>query len=219
MSDPLQADYSNPAVTPPRPAAAQAAGLSSLLLDELNCGVVLVDQQGTILHANRTGRSELMRCHVLGEANGSLYALAIQDGKALQAALDRTADGKRGLVNLRASGREMSIVLVPLPDQSAKGAHRVALYFARNEVCETSLLGFFASTYRLTPAEEQVLAILVQGYNAPEAATLLDVAVSTVRTHVRNLCSKTQSGGIRELVSRVAVLPPVASAGPAGHVH
>ena len=72
MSDPLQADYSNPAVTPPRPAAAQAAGLSSLLLDELNCGVVLVDQQGTILHANRTGRSELMRCHVLGEANGSL---------------------------------------------------------------------------------------------------------------------------------------------------
>jgi DNA-binding CsgD family transcriptional regulator len=31
-----------------------------------------------------------------------------------------------------------------------------------------------------------------------------------VRSHVRSLCAKTRSSGVRELVNRVAVLPPVA---------
>jgi len=34
--------------------------------------------------------------------------------------------------------------------------------------------------------------------------------VSTIRSHVRSLCAKTGSSGVRELVNRVAVLPPVA---------
>ena len=38
----------------------------------------------------------------------------------------------------------------------------------------------------------------------------MKVAVSTVRSHVRSLCAKTQSSGVRELINRVAVLPPVA---------
>ena len=62
----------------------------------------------------------------------------------------------------------------------------------------------------LTATEEQVLGILCQGYSAPQAARQLKVAVSTVRSHVRSLCAKTRSNGVRELVSRVAVLPPVA---------
>jgi DNA-binding CsgD family transcriptional regulator len=81
------------------------------------------------------------------------------------------------------------------------------------------VLRFFAGTYRLTNTEEQVLDMLCQGYNTPDAAKQLKVAVSTVRSHVRNLCAKTQSSGIRELVNRVAVLPPVAHSVHADRVH
>ena len=63
---------------------------------------------------------------------------------------------------------------------------------------------------RATATEEQVLGILCQGFSAPQIAAQMKVAVSTVRSHVRSLCIKTRSSGVRELVSRIAVLPPVA---------
>jgi DNA-binding CsgD family transcriptional regulator len=216
MSSQPQADFPGAISTLPHRANESLADVNNLLLNELGCAIVLVDPRAALLQANRAGHAELARCNVLGVTGGRIYALASQDGQILRGAIDRAVEGKRGLINLRASGRELSVVLVPIP---GPGGHRVALYFARSEVCEATMLGFFANTYRLTPAEEQVLGILVQGYNAPEAAVLLNVAVSTVRSHVRNMCSKTQSNGIRELVSRVAVLPPVAPACAPEQVH
>jgi DNA-binding CsgD family transcriptional regulator len=216
MTHQLHADFPEAIQSSPLRESEALPDINTLLLNEIGCGIVLVDQRGTLLQANRAGRAELTRCNVLGETGGRLYALAGQDGLTLRCALERAVEGKRGLINLRASGRELSIVLVPI---TVAAMHRVALYFGRSEVCETTMLGFFANTYRLTPAEEQVLGILVQGYNAPQAAILLNVAVSTVRSHVRNMCGKTQSSGIRELVSRVAVLPPVAPATVSELVH
>ena len=72
------------------------------------------------------------------------------------------------------------------------------------------MLCFFARSHSLTATEEHVLGILCQGCSAPQVAAQLKVAVSTVRSHVRSLCAKTRSSGVRELVNRVAVLPPVA---------
>lgn len=211
MTDMLDAEFLTPAMPMTEAAVSSSSSdLLSLLMDELAYGVVVVDPRAYILHANQAGRAELARRRVLGEANGSLYALAVQDGKTLQAALDKVANGKRSLINLRASGSELSLVLVPLKNEDGARAGRVALFFARTAVCESLVLRFFAGNYRLTATEEQVLDMLCQGFNTPDAAKHLNVAVSTVRSHVRSLCAKTQSSGIRELVSRVAVLPPVA---------
>jgi DNA-binding CsgD family transcriptional regulator len=96
---------------------------------------------------------------------------------------------------------------------------QVALLFSRPSVCESLMLCFFARSHSLTGAEETVLRILCQGYSAPEVARQLEVAVSTVRSHVRSLCAKTRSSGVRELVSRVAMLPPVAPAVRSDSVH
>jgi DNA-binding CsgD family transcriptional regulator len=72
------------------------------------------------------------------------------------------------------------------------------------------MLCFFARSHGLTATEEHVLGILCHGFSAPQIAQQLNVAVSTVRSHVRSLCAKTRSSGVRELVNRVAVLPPLA---------
>ena len=74
------------------------------------------------------------------------------------------------------------------------------------------MLCFFARGHALTPTEEKVLAVLCQGHSAPQVARRLGVAVSTVRSHVRSLCAKTRTNSVRELVSKVATLPPVAPA-------
>jgi DNA-binding CsgD family transcriptional regulator len=43
--------------------------------------------------------------------------------------------------------------------------------------------------------------------------------VSTIRSHVRSICAKTRASGVREIVRRVAVLPPVVPAFPHHAVH
>ena len=107
---------------------------------------------------------------------------------------------RRSLIDLRASDRAgMSIAVVPVRSDRAQA--RVALFLSRATVCDTLMLCFFARSHGLTHSEEQVLAILCEGCSAPEIARQLQVAVSTVRSHVRSLCAKTHCNSVRALVA------------------
>jgi DNA-binding CsgD family transcriptional regulator len=192
---------------------AAASGLLGLVLDELAHGVLLVDRAGAVLHMNEAARHELSRRQLAMPGRILPAALNVDDARALLEALVKAGDGKRSLVAFHGAGRPpLSVAVLPLKSSAVPATACAALVFARASVCDSLMLCFFARSHRLTPAEEQVLNILCQGYSAPEAARQLKVAVSTVRSHVRSLCAKTQSSGVRELVSRVAVLPPVAPA-------
>ena len=184
----------------------------SLLIDALAHGVLVVDHRGQIIHCNQTASTELKRLRVLGIVDGGLHAVAPGNGKALKNALsEAVASGKRSLLNLSGAGLSLALAVVPLRREAAIWESRVALFFSRVEVCESGVFGFFARSHGLTQTEEQVLVILCRGLSTPEIALQMKVAVSTVRSHVRSLCEKTDSRGVRELVNRVAILPPVAA--------
>jgi len=187
------------------------AGLA-LLMDELAYGVVVIRTDGRLLHANQAARHELERRRVLGLRQHAVAACTAEDAAILHDAVARAAAGKRSMITLAGEGPSLTLVVLPLNSEGTSRAHCAALLFARATVCDSLMLGFFARSHGLTRTEEQVLDILCQGYSAPDIAVQLSVAVSTVRSHVRSLCAKTRSSGVRELVNRVAVLPPV---GPA----
>jgi DNA-binding CsgD family transcriptional regulator len=191
--------------------ATLAAGLA-LLMDEFAYGVIVIRTDGRLLHANQAAHHELGRRRVLGLRQHVVTTCLAADAGALHDALARAAAGKRSMITLAGEGPSLTLVVLPLNSEGASRAHCAALVFARASVCDSLMLGFFARSHGLTRSEEQVLDILCQGYSAPDAAAQLNVAVSTVRSHVRSLCAKTRSSGVRELVNRVAVLPPV---GPA----
>lgn len=192
-------------------AARLSAGLD-LLLDELAYGVAVTTPGGELLHANQAARHELGRHQALWVQHGSLQAHSAADSRALHDALARAADGKRTLLTLLApEGARLTLAAVPM-GRSESAATAVGLLFARPAVCESLMLCFFARGHALTPTEEKVLAVLCQGHSAPQVARRLGVAVSTVRSHVRSLCAKTRTNSVRELVSKVATLPPVAPA-------
>jgi DNA-binding CsgD family transcriptional regulator len=184
------------------------AGLA-LLMDELAHGVLIVNLEGRLLHANQAARQELSRRRAPLPGVRLMQALRPDDARPLQDALARVADGKRSLVNV-ALGEGPPLTIAVLPLKGDTGPRRAALVFARASVCESLMLCFFARSHGLTNTEEHVLGILCQGFSAPEVAQQMKVAVSTVRSHVRSLCAKTRSSGVRELVKRVALLPPVA---------
>lgn len=185
------------------------AGLA-LLMDELAHGAMVTTIEGRVLHANQAARHELARQRVISTRNDLLHTETAESARLLQEALARAAEGKRSLIEL-AAAEGPGLCLATLPLKAGPGAPpRAGLFFARALVCDSLMLTFYARAHGLTATEEQVLGILCQGFSAPQIALQLKVAVSTVRSHVRNLCAKTRSSGVRELVSRVAVLPPVA---------
>lgn len=184
--------------------------LLAQLVDVLAHGVVIVTERGQVLHVNQAARTELGCGRALVEARGEIHAVTPGDRRVLQNALNLAAAGKRSLINLSGGGSSLSLAVVPLKQDSDDWEIRIALLFAQTEVAESGMFGFFVRSYGLTHTEEQVLAILCRGLSTPEIAVQLKVAVSTVRSHVRSLCAKTASSGVRELVNRVAVLPPVA---------
>lgn len=182
------------------------------LMDELAHGVVVATPEGRLLHANHAARHELSRRHALSVQEGYLQAPDIKQSRLLLQALAKAGNGLRSMVTLRAAtGWGLSVAVVPLRGEAPTPGAAIGLFLSRASVCDTLMLCFFARTHGLTNSEEQVLAILCQGYSAPEVAVQLNVAVSTVRSHVRSLCAKTQSNGVRALVGRVAVLPPLGS--------
>lgn len=183
----------------------------ALLMEEWAHGVVVTTVGGRVVHANGAARRELARKPLLDIARGTLHAPDGDDALRLQDALARAGEGKRSLLMLgRGDTPGITAAVLPLKAEGTIPVEAVALVFERASVCESLMLSFFARSHGLTPSEEQVLGILCQGHSAPDAARQLRVAVSTVRSHVRSVCAKTSANSVRELVGRVAVLPPVA---------
>jgi DNA-binding CsgD family transcriptional regulator len=165
---------------------------------------------GRVLHANQAARHELGRRRVLEMRHDVLHACSPEDARTLHEALAKVAEGKRSLIELTAAGGAVTVAVLPLKAEERGRLPNAALLFARESVCEALMLCFFARSHALTATEEHVLGILCQGFSAPQVAAQMQVAVSTIRSHVRSLCAKTHSSGVRQLVNRVAVLPPVA---------
>lgn len=198
-------------------------------LDELACGVIIIDAEGRILHHNLAAHTVLARGDCLAVEGGIITASHEPDARQLADALAKAAQGKRSMIALGALSRT-TVAVVPLqrlgtgtaqgllpslpssPPKSQPSDARFALMFSRAGVCESLMLSFFSRAHQLTASEETILGLMCAGLTAPEMAVQLKVAEATVRTHVRNICTKTHSHGIREVVKRLAVLPPLMAA-------
>jgi DNA-binding CsgD family transcriptional regulator len=194
--------------------------LLGLLVDELAHGVMIVSAQGWILHANRAALGALQRGVGLATTHGGLKLKSVADQNRLVLALGKASNGKRSLIRLEDAGGSTNLAVVPLNRQADGPCDRIALLLSREEACEPSLFASFAHSHRLTRTEEQVLQLLCRCLSAPEIAIQMKVAVSTIRSHVRSLCAKTATHGVRQLINLVAALPPLAPAQSAAkHMH
>jgi len=185
-------------------------------LDEVDYGLLLMGSDQTLWHANHVARVELAQGQLLFLSERRLRTHDASRQGQVNVAIERASQGVRSMVHLRPrTEREAgnAVAFVPLghPGETFPDALPVLCITCRPVLCASISLHFFAQTYGLTRAEESVLGALVEGLEVEEIAAQRAIAPSTVRGHVKQLRIKTQSNSMRELLNRVAVLPPVVS--------
>lgn len=194
-----------------RSSASQGSRWLALMLDEIDYGMVLLADDGHVLHVNHAARTELDGEHPLQLQGRELRARLPQDMASLHDALQAARRGLRRLVTLGERQEPFTMAVVPLGALATGAPQATLLLLGKKRVCESLSVQWFARTHALTPAETRVLEALCQGLDPREVADQHGVGLATVRTQIGSIRAKTGTESIRDLVRRVAVLPPMVS--------
>ena len=189
----------------------QAATLADAL-DGLSAGLLFVDTNGRITHANSAGNSMIADGNVLRASLGKLVASDLDANRALRdiflaEATGDAAIGVRGVaVPLVARDGERYVAhVLPLSSGARRGAGvsyaAVAALFVQKAALAThSPPEAIAKTYRLTAMELRVLLAIVEVGGGPQVAETLGIGEGTVKTHLKRLYEKTGARRQADLV-------------------
>lgn len=182
------------------------------VFDEIDYGMLLLDAQGRILHANHLARHELAQRRVLRACSGNLMGSTPEHSERIQQALDAALRGQRRLVLMREGDHDLSMAFTPLSHPLEDDKPTVLVVLSRQNVCDNLAVRMFARALALSPTEEVVLLALCRGLDIHEIAAENGVAVSTVRSQIKTLREKAGAPSIRRLLQRINTLPPVVPA-------
>lgn len=179
-------------------------------LDEIDYGMLLLDEHAQVLHINHAAREELDEEHPLQLLGHDLRARQPRDVAPLHAALDGAVRrGLRKLLTLGEDAGAVGISVVPLGTKDQGGRAATLVMLGKRRVCGELAVQAFARAHGLTPGETRVLMALCDGLRPARAAALHGVAISTVRSQIGSIRVKTGAASIRDLLHRVASLPPL----------
>jgi DNA-binding CsgD family transcriptional regulator len=191
---------------------ALARGLAQVL-DQLDYGLLLVDGDGLLLHANAAAHGALDDRHPLQLLGGTLRTRLGRDVAPLFEAIQAAAS--RGLQRLLALGdaeRQADVAVLPLHLREGRGL--ALLLLGRAQLCAPlSVLGF-ARSRGLTVAEVRVLEALCAGQAPADIARAHGVGIATVRTQIGAIRAKTGAGRIADVVDMLGRLPPMVGSLP-----
>jgi DNA-binding CsgD family transcriptional regulator len=179
------------------------------MLDQVDYGMLLVHNDGGLIHMNSVAREALNDEHALYADQQRIGARRADDAQRLADALRAAARGLRRLLTLGAPACTGSVAVIPLPAIDAAAESATLLVLGKRRVCADLSVQMFARTHDLTPGEVDVLAALCLGDKPSAIAHRRGVALSTVRSQVANIRIKTRAGSVSALVRQVASLPPI----------
>jgi DNA-binding CsgD family transcriptional regulator/PAS domain-containing protein len=193
----------------------QAASLA-LAFDGLRAGVILVNAEGQVLHANAAAHAILGERQVLRVSGGRLASVDAGTDVDLRRILAAAALGDCDVVT---TGIPLPAAMDVSEPYVAHVLPLVAGELRRVAACHAATAAVFvhkavleafsppqavAETFKLTLAELRVLFAIVEVGGVPEVAQVLGIAPSTVRTHLGRIYEKTGVARQADLVRLVA---------------
>jgi DNA-binding CsgD family transcriptional regulator/PAS domain-containing protein len=170
-------------------------------LDALRCAVLLTDERGTILHANRAAERMLEDGDPIRSAKGILQAKLSSATSGLHAALavaarDQPCVSRTGAaIRLTAPAMPPAVAhILPLTESDVRTRLEpaaVAAVFICVPVDEQDGAAIAAAAFGLTPAQTRVLKNLLAGRTLAETATALGITRFTANAHLDQIFVKT----------------------------
>jgi FixJ family two-component response regulator len=189
------------------------AAFSLATLDRLPTGVIVVDAEPKVVFTNKLGAEFLakkdglsigpagvVRTNKLKET-GELHRL-------IKLAIDTGEAGRPHALSVERedSDRPLSVVVAPLPAESG-GAKVAVLLVSAPEVQPLPSVETVARLFDLTDAEARLAVALSKGERLEDAAETLGITVSSARTYLKRVFSKTDVDRQAELVRLILAAP------------
>jgi DNA-binding CsgD family transcriptional regulator len=183
--------------------------------DGLRTGVILVDADGRVMHANAAAHMMLNDGRVLRTSNGRLSSGDNKTDTELRTIFAAAAKGDSDIgargVPLPGAGEALGphvAHVLPLTvgerRRSAMPRATAAVFVHKATLEAFSPPEIVAQTFKLTMSELRVLFAIVEIGGVPEVAEVLGVAPTTVRTHLGRVYEKTGVARQADLVKLVA---------------
>lgn len=191
--------------------------LTKDVLDQLSFMVIVVDKHTRPLFMNRVAYEILEENDGLYLSQDSLCVSELKEANRLKTLVKDTASSTNsgrtgGVIKIQRRERPpLWMVISPLSRKLRKvigQVDEVALVYGHAPgifgVKQQSLLETF---YGMTPAEQRVALLIMQGYKLGEAADRLAISGNTLRTHLKRIYVKTNTNRQSDLV-RVLLTGP-----------
>lgn len=182
-------------------------------VNSFGTAVFFVDHQKRVLHADHAARSLLDHKHTLENDAGILRALDADTQGSLERALQTAIADQQGtafrLARLNRVGTSALGYVLPLTNGARSpniATAAGAAIFVTNIDTADAVLTLVSLAYGLSRAEARLLTRLVNGQSMIEAAAGLNIEISTARTHLARLFTKTgtrRQGELIALISRI----------------
>lgn len=193
------------------------AGLSGggpqQVLDLIALGIVLLDGQGSVVHANRAAREMAEEAAFFSIRRGVPKPTDPLSDKALHQAISETRaateDERVTGVRLHGEGQSISALVCTLaPDPTASGTQpTVALFLSPPAPAKKVSVQLLIDLFGLTPTEARVAASLTGGSRLSDVAQELGVSQTTISFHMRNLFQKTGTNRQTDLIALILAGP------------
>ena len=192
-----------------------------ITLDSLSVGVIIVDCDARILHANQAARNMLDARSPIISLGGSLCASQANSTNELRQAI--------AMMQAIEHSCGTSTVGVPLvnKDMTAATAHvlplvrhelrgdpaaqpTAAVFVASGSTSSRIDVGTVGRIFKLTPAEKRLLGFLLAGARITEAAAALGVTEATAKCHLSHIFSKAGVSRWTDLMILIGhLIPPL----------
>lgn len=197
-------------------AQAHADVLLRTTLDLLPVGLLLVDADALIVHANATARAMLSAgepiacsCDHLG-ANHKPTTAALKSATKQVALADRSQPAGIRIPLPYRDGHAAVAHVMPLhlgvPSNGRRWGADVAIFITGAWEQAPPPIDALTVLFNLTPSEGRVLEQIISGRNRRETAAALGIAELTVKTHLVHIYAKTQTSDQLGLYRLVATL-------------
>lgn len=190
---------------------AATASMFSDILENVQAGIVLVDDDCGIVHVNDAGQSMLAKGDPIHVRDGRVTTANALTSVVLRDAVDQAARQEIALEQRSidiparfADGSPTVLQVMPLRRRASRSGiaqTTVAAIFVATAADPPRLANVLALLHRLTPAETRVFELIVDGKAPADISEILGVSVATVKTHLARVFDKTGCSRQAELVA------------------